>query len=188
MVIANEDHPFTFTPDEPGLFFVEGVCAGGEVKSLLTSAQLQTSLESSRKWKKLRINPGKGTMICTNEADRDRFYVCPPYFLIAMESQLSLDAVQQRVANEGSFCNAPRGNILDAVFLLDRGWVIDFGSGRGVFQYRSLHDGTSLEGWHRNRSEKVLFDLLAWLHGCMPKMARWESLLMSYLNPSPASK
>jgi hypothetical protein len=36
IVIVNEDHPFTFTRDQPGLFFIEGVSAVGEVKTRLT--------------------------------------------------------------------------------------------------------------------------------------------------------
>jgi hypothetical protein len=33
VIIATEDHPFTFTRELPGLFFVEGVCAAAEVKT-----------------------------------------------------------------------------------------------------------------------------------------------------------
>src|SRR5438034_11850042 len=37
LVIANEDHPFTFASDSPGIFFVEGVAAAGEIKTVLTT-------------------------------------------------------------------------------------------------------------------------------------------------------
>lgn len=187
VVIANEDHPFTFSADEPGLFFVEGVTAGGEVKSVLTSASLTEAIESSRRWKKLRIKPSADAMIRTNPADRDRFYSCPPYFLMAMESELSLEGAHARLAAEGSFGNAPHGNVLDAVFLLDRGWVIDFGDGNGAFRYR-LPDGPALGGWQRLASTRVLFDCLAWLSGCMPKMVQWEPVLLSYMMPSEVAQ
>src|SRR5436190_22696338 len=48
VVITAEHHPFTFSTDGPGLFFIEGVCAAGEVKSVLTSGELETSLMNSR--------------------------------------------------------------------------------------------------------------------------------------------
>lgn len=45
VVVTDENHPFTFGENEPGLFFIEGTCASGEIKSVLTSEQLQESLE-----------------------------------------------------------------------------------------------------------------------------------------------
>jgi hypothetical protein len=44
VVIANEDHPFIFSPDKPGLFLIEGVSAAGEVKAVLTRQKLADSL------------------------------------------------------------------------------------------------------------------------------------------------
>ncbi len=183
VVIANEDHPFTFTPEEPGIFFIEGVCAGGEVKSVLTSQQLESTIENSRKWKRLLMKPGKGTMIHTNDADLNRFYKSPPYFLVAMESQLTLETVHEKLVAEGSFGTDSKNNILDGAFLLDRGWVIDFGSGKGAFQYR-LRNGTLTSGWQRQPSDRVLFDLLGWLSACMPKMIQFESIILAYMIPN----
>src|SRR3954454_14882631 len=45
VVIVEPDHPFTFTEDQPGLFFIDGVAAAGEVKSVLTSGELDRTLE-----------------------------------------------------------------------------------------------------------------------------------------------
>ena len=63
VVIVSEDHPFTFTPDLPGLFFIDGVCGAGEVKANLTSAGLEEVLEKSFYFKQLEIVPGKNTIV-----------------------------------------------------------------------------------------------------------------------------
>jgi hypothetical protein len=35
IVIATDDHPFTFSRGQAGLFFAEGVCGAGEAKTIL---------------------------------------------------------------------------------------------------------------------------------------------------------
>jgi len=47
VVLATEDHPYTFKPESPGLFFVEGVAAAAEVKSVLTSGELDGALQNA---------------------------------------------------------------------------------------------------------------------------------------------
>jgi hypothetical protein len=180
VVITSEDHPFTFTTDEPGLFFVEGVCAAGEVKSVLTTDLLKSTIDNSRAWKRLQIEMGNGTMVHAHPADLKRYYKCPPYFLFAMESRLALETVHERLATSGSFGRSPLGDILDGVFLLDRGWIIDFGMGTGSFQYLSA-EHTPLTGWQPGPCDRVLFEFLAWLSACMPKMRRFEPVLLAYL-------
>jgi hypothetical protein len=179
VVVANEDHPFTFTPSEPGLFFVEGVSAVGEVKSVLTSDEFAGTVAKSRLWKKLVMKPGAGTLLHANPSDGERFYKRPPCFLVAMESQLSLETVQQRLAAEGHFGAEGYSGALDAVFLLDRGWAIDFGTGEGKYQFQV--SGASAAGWNFRQSDQVLFDMLGWLSACMPKMIQFEPVLLSYL-------
>ena len=62
VVTLNEDHPFTYPSDEPGLFFIEGVSAAGEVKSKLTNIrQLEYAIESSKVFKQLKIVKGMRT-------------------------------------------------------------------------------------------------------------------------------
>lgn len=182
VVIVNEDHPFTFTPDLPGLFFVEGVCAAGEVKATLTSEGLKSSLENSRHFKKLRIEPGNGTMMCTNPSDRGRFCKCPPWFLVAFESQLTLASIRTRI-EEFVEQNAIEANrLVDAVFILGRGWVINFGDGKGALQFRTSN-GALVSGWVHKDSDSVLFDLLGWLSAVMPRMIRFEPILPRYILP-----
>lgn len=171
VVIVSEDHPFTFTPDLPGLFFIEGVCAAGEVKTNLTSTELKEALEDSCQFKQLEIEPGKASLASANPSDLARFYKCPPWFLVSLESQLTLSRIETEIV-EFENQNPVRSNrIADAVFVLGRGWVINFADGKGSFQFRTP-EGISLGGWLRQNSNSVLFDLLGWLSAVMPRMIR----------------
>lgn len=182
VVIVNEDHPFTFTPDLPGLFFIEGVCAAGEVKAILTSGALESALKNSCQFKQLRMRPAKGNMIHTNPSDRDRFYKCPPWFLVALESQLDLAGVQKKIRQFGEGNTVEVNRLADAVFILDRGWVINFGDGQGSFQFRTP-EGKSVQGWAWKDSDSVLFDLLRWLSVVMPRVIRYAAILTHYTMP-----
>jgi hypothetical protein len=179
VVIVSEDHPFTFTPDLPGLFFIEGVCGAGEVKTTLTASELGKALESSCQFKRLEPQPAAG-MVHSNPSDLERFYKCPPWFLVAFESQLTLAAIAERTKQFTRDEGLEPTRLLDAVFVLGRGWVINFGDGKGSFQLRTAK-GQSATGWVDKESDCVLFDLLAWLSSVMPRMIRLDPILPHYL-------
>jgi len=180
IVIVSEDHPFTFTPELPGLFFVDGVCAAGEVKTVLTSQELDVVLKNSCQFKRLKIEPGKGTMICANPSDIKRFYECPPWFLVAFESQLTLPNILTEIDRFAIRAKVRSGKLVDAVFILDRGWLINFGDGEGSLQFRTP-EGKSTVGWMWKESDSVLFDLLGWLSIVIPRMVRFEPILARYI-------
>ena len=183
IIIVSEDHPFTFTPDLPGLFFIEGVCAAGEVKTNLTSTELESAIDASFHFKQLEIMPGKNTMASMNESDGKRFYKCPPYFLIAFESQLKLDSIFDKIetfAKLKGFVVNEVNKIVDAVFILDRGWIINFGDGKGCLQFWA-EKGELVNGWVSMNSGTVLFDFLGWLSTVMPRMIRFEPILPGYI-------
>ena len=182
VVIVSEEHPFTFTPDLPGLFFIDGVCAAAEIKANLTSTELEKALENSCQFKQLEIKPGKGTMVHSNPSDLDRFYKCPPWFLVAFESHLSLSSIRNKIVKFMRHNTVETNRLLDAVFVLGRGWIINFGDGKGSFQFRTPK-GESIEGWAWKDSDSVLFDLLGWLSIVMPRMIRFEPILPGYILP-----
>jgi len=179
VVVVSEDHPFTFTRDLPGLFFIEGVCAAGEVKAILTSQELEKALKRSSKFKQLRMKPAEGNMTLTNPSDLDRFYRCPPWFLVAFESQLNLAGVENKIRQFQGGSTVEVNRLADAVFILDRGWLINFGDGQGSFKFRTP-EGNSVQGWVRKDSDSVLFDLLNWLSVVMPRMIRFGLIFPLY--------
>lgn len=180
VVIASEDHPFTFTEKEPGLFFVEGVVAVGEVKSLLTRNELAEACAKAAMFNELRMSHMRGSVVTTNPSDLARFYECPPFFLLAYESQLRLETAVQQVIAAQRAAGAPVGRFLDALFLLGRGWAADVGDGEGAVRGMT-EDGKPATGWIYHASDHVLFDLLGWLSAVMPRFVRFQPILLKYL-------
>jgi len=179
IVIVTDDHPFTFTQDLPGLFFVEGVCGAGEVKAVLDKDDVSGTGESARRFKSLRAQRAPGTIFAGNESDRDRFYTSPPYFLFAVESKVALETVADILSASGHFGDPGYAGGMDGAFLLDRGWVIDFGNGQGALQFKR-HTGESARGWVFQESSSVLFDFLGWLSSVMLRTVRFQPILPQY--------
>jgi hypothetical protein len=180
IVITHEDHPFTCDPREAGLFFIEGVSAAGEVKSLLTSDELDSSIKNSRRFKQLKLDPGKWTMAHGTPSDTQRYLVSPAWFLVAVESQLTLETVFSKVSAAAGGRTICLNEMVDAIFLLDRGVVINFGDGGHALQFRNP-DGVPQAGWIPQQTDAVLFELLSWLSASIPKMIRFAPIIPRYL-------
>lgn len=182
VVIVNEDHPFTFTADNPGFFFVEGISAGGEIKTVLNTTHLASAIAASRRFKALRLSPEVGTMIHANPSDTERFYQCPPYFLFAFESEVSFSSILDTVHAAAPDYTVKPYPILDAIFVLNKGWAVNFGDGAGAYQFRNAaHE--SLPGWIYQPSEEVLYACLVWLYAVMPRMISFSPVIMKYMFP-----
>lgn len=180
IVIVNEDHPFTFTPNKPGLFFIEGVSAIGEVKTILTSQELENTLGNSVKYKNLKMVPDKNSLKSTNQSDLDRFYQHPPFFLFGFESQLSLAKIKSIIQDYCLENHLGLTDCIDAVFVLDKGWVVNFGDGKGSYEFRT-REGESVQGWVEKESQTVLFDFIGYISVTMPKLVRFKPILASYI-------
>lgn len=183
VVIVNEEHPLTFGRDTVGLFFIEGVCAAGEVKTTLTSKELEDSLNKSFNFKKLELAEGMIIPLSTNPSDLARYYKHPPFFLVALESQLKLSSIEERLKSflqEKGLDNNSVNAILDGAFVVDQGWIINFGDGQGCFQFVTAESKEST-GWAVIENKTVLFDLLAWLSSVMPRYSLNEPILPRYM-------
>jgi hypothetical protein len=173
VVIVEDDHPFAVEPDSPALILIEGVTAAGEVKSSLTSGELDNAFNKSAAFKALEPIEANGSEVRTNPEDERRFLARRPYFLLAFESQLTLDRLAAKITE--AVAEHPDTGIFDAVFCLDRGWIINFGNGEGAFKF--IVDGHSVPGWVRRDipEGEILFDFLVWLSAVMPRIVRFES-------------
>jgi hypothetical protein len=179
VLILDEDHPFYVDPDRPSLAFIEFVAAAGELKTRLTSEGLRETLEKSVRFKALRAEELQGAMLSSTPSDRSRFVDHRPYFLVAAESELKLETVAERVRASDL---DTEGQIVDAVYLLDRGWIVNFGDGQGSFQFVTPAN-QSVQAWVTRAIEpgEVLFDFFVWLSAAMPRLLRLRSPLMKYL-------
>jgi hypothetical protein len=180
IIIVNEDHPFTFTPNKPGLFFIEGILSVGEIKTTLTTQELKNTLKNSLLYKKLKTTHGKGSMFYANKSDKNRYYEHPPFFLFCYESQLTLPTIKTNIENFIAESSTDTLGIIDGVFVLDKGWLINFGDGKGAFKFRTP-DGKNMDGWVMKKSNSVLFDLFSYISATMPKTIRFEPILVNYL-------
>jgi hypothetical protein len=181
VVVVNEHHPFTFTDSAPGMFFIEGVSAVGEVKSVLTLAELARTFESARKYKELTaIMPSGAVSVVTSNAHK-RFSPHPPYFLFAFESQASIESLYRRVLELTEGVYSP-GESIDGIFVLDAGYLVDLGSGRDGFQILDATTKQPFTGWRPQVSpDDVLFAFLAWLFIVQPIFVGGTPILAGYL-------
>lgn len=184
VVVVTEDHPFTFTPDQPGLFFIEGISAAGEIKTNLTSTELTESIDKSRRFKQLQAAPFTGILM-SNGDDSSRFLGHPHWFIFAFESQVSLDAIKGSVEGYMSDNSVSSNEILDGIFVMDRGSVIDYGDGSGTLHLVD-EQGEALPGWQSYRSNSVAFDHLMWLSTIM--LTANSPILPHYLLPNDCSE
>lgn len=181
IVITNEYHPFLNDLKQPEVFFIEGVVCVGEIKSVLTSEELKTTLEKCVAFKKLTPRIGVGTLVQGNKADIARFVEKRAYFLLAFQSQLKLNTVMEKIIEFNHNNSLELNSQIDAVFLLDKGTIINFGDGEGSLKFKS-HDGEWMGGINIIAEQRSpLFELLSWLSIVNKKTIRFESVLVPYL-------
>lgn len=180
LVITNEYHPFSYKRGEPGLFFIEGVLAVIESKMILTSKELTSSLHNASKYKALCGKPTKGEMVYANPHDRERFYAHGPSILFAFDSELTLETIRSKIIKHMNVHTTDFYNTLDAVYVLNRGSVINYANGLGSYSYR-LASGDDATGWHVHGSSDVLFDLLAYLSVNTVNSVKVSPILTNYL-------
>lgn len=192
VVIANSDQPLLSPMHEPGLYLVEGVAAAGEVKSKLTTQQLENAIAAGIKFKALQNSHNAGDMILTNPVDRQRFYECPPFFVIAMESDVAVDRLLLRL-HQATLTeyrrprDAPSGEHshviippVDGVFILGKGSATFYVDGSAL-QMRYV-DGRQHIGWAFDHSpDMALAKFMFWLNGSMPRVLRFSPIVMNYL-------
>jgi hypothetical protein len=179
IIITDENHPFSFGEDGLGLFFIEGVCAAGEIKSVLTTEELTSSLDKAYNYKKMTMIPPAGAIMNANDSDGKRFYTTPPFFIFAFESQISIKKAYKVVSDYKKKEYSP-GFSADGIFILNRGYMLDMGDGLGAF-YVKGKDGKRMKGWTALLSDKILFDFLSWLSSVMPRMQGGSNILVPYL-------
>lgn len=173
VVVLNENHPFTHSRDEPSVFFLDGLVAVGEVKSVLTSAHLDSTLDSATAFRELKPKFEKGITYKGGEPWKDPFLVSPPYFLFAYESQLSIKAILERV-------QLRKERTIDAVFVLGDTALVNCFDGKRRFGVQ-LPDGTKAEGWSGFGDGGALSSLLFWLSLANPPVERQLPILVHYL-------
>ncbi|MCF2520707.1 DUF6602 domain-containing protein [Dyadobacter sp. CY351] len=180
IVIANQDHPYTFTKNEPGLFFIEGVAAAGEIKSVLTTQELRKAIKNAIKFKTLKMQDPLGKTIIATPSDALRYGLNPPFFLFCYESQVSLENIHKIIMDYREKNKVKIYHTIDGIFILDKGILIHLGDGEGSFKGKDMH-GNSGKGWLHSTTGSVLFYCLSFLSTSMPKIERPLPIILPYL-------
>lgn len=194
IVIVGENHPLTFNRDSAGLFFIEGVKAAGEAKSVLDRTQLRGTpkekgiLDKSRLFKTLTVAhsmPGSNRAYRLGQSPSNLYEIHRPWFLIALESRLSLEAIYREILQYQRQHNLGNNEMVDAVFVVGEGWVVNYA---GLWPLPS-HTVAMEEQWQWEwpwkwkQSDMVLCDMLAWLSVVMPRDMREGPFMYWYTEP-----
>ncbi|MGW5141682.1 DUF6602 domain-containing protein [Nocardia beijingensis] len=188
VIITNPDHPFAYPEEEPGPHLLDGVAAVGEVKSVLTIAELEKALASATRFKQLRPTPQKGDSVLNQSTEyMSETLALPPYFLVAFENRVSIDTMRKTLtlapgAPVPPGKDGPPQLPIDAVFILGQNVLLNLRSGHGPFQIMQTPT-TPMQGWISFGTENSLSWLISWLHKAMPRIQRYESVLTPYLLP-----
>ena len=180
VVIVNENHPFTFSPNEPGLVFIEGVVAAGEIKSVLGKKEIGDVIQKSITFKKLRPKYIKGCQRWGKESDFPRFSDRRAFFAFAYESNLSNETILELLREAKEKAGQTNEYILDAICVLNRGFIVDLSDGNGYYQIRSNKTDLPFTEWVIGFTENMLFHLLAWLNSVVPQEFRPRLILPEY--------
>ncbi|MEZ6142128.1 MAG: DUF6602 domain-containing protein [Zavarzinella sp.] len=125
-IITNNLHPRF---ENKSLNLLEGVAVCGEVKTQLTTAELERVFTNCKSAKDLKLSssysPVFGPFLSSDDKTGDlansNIATGVPYFLVAFETSISITTLQQEIAEWNT--NNPKQN-LDAVFILDPQIVI----------------------------------------------------------------
>ncbi len=182
VLIIDEAHPRFAGPAEPGLYFIEGVLAGGEVKTHLKLGDVDEIVRKAAAFKLLQVTHAEGDAIRAQLEDFERFVNRRPYFLFAYESETTVDSLVTRLNESARSQGISLVQSVDAVFLLDRGAAINVGDGQG--SVRGIDGvGNPIRGWVAQQNP-VMVDLIAWLHEVMPNITHARSLICRYVGQS----
>lgn len=181
IIITNQYHPFISDYNRPSIFFVEGVSCCGEVKMYLNDTHLNAALNNCKSLKNIIPKHLKSTQISSSPSDIKRFIDRKPYFIFTYNSSLSIETVKERIDIFNR--NIKIEEQVDAIFLLDKGTIINFGDGRGQLKYGKPRMKETFPGFHitNKKTESILYDFLTWLSVSIQNMVIFNSILINYV-------
>ena len=184
IIVTNEEHPPLYNDWERAhSFIIEGVAAGGEVKTALQSASdLRDAFDKGMEFKRVLAQPQPKSIVHATNEDIRRFVNRRPFFAFFFESKVEIEAIKHHLEQWETELRDVERPIIDAVFVLSTGSIINFGQGDGVLSVR-LSDGTNARGYQvePEPKDRVLPSLLLWMFTSMPRMKMWVPPIVDYL-------
>lgn len=178
IIIFNELQPFIENLSDPNLFMAECVMCVGEVKTDLST--LEDSIRKCYQFKSLKIKPTVGQELWCSPYDQKRFYDKRAFFVFAFDSSISVEKIIEKL----TFAYRDKEIVeqIDAIFLLNRGAIINFGEGTGSYQFLKKETRTPYTGFVQTCTDQhVIKNFLTWLITTIPRMTYFTHPLIHYL-------
>jgi len=142
IVVAALTHSFALDGSARGVFYIEGVRAAGEVRSVLNRDDWDEAIKNASMFETLRAHRRR-----TTRSRKGRVAEAPAWFLFASRSTIPLSEIGARLVD------AP----IDGVFVLDQGCVSGAPDGQGLLVF-PLED-----------EARLLHELAHWLYPDAPR-------------------
>lgn len=173
--INNEYQPFSAKYGQP--LIAEGVDFVIQVKKTITSQEIERIIKNCARLKVLKRKPNKDDKLFGQIGDVEYFVERIPYIVVAVDSQLTLETIVEKL-NE-HYKNTDFHLQPDAIFVLNRGFIINFREGKG--RTWTSEDSKKMVGFCVVHSlDKTLFELVRYIHSYIPKTEKLTHPLNNY--------
>jgi hypothetical protein len=181
LVLLNRFHPAFLVENRPRAPYIEGVIAAAEVKTSLNKRETLRCLEKARSFKRLKAKvDGKDLQGHTFDIiDLERYLVRRPFFAFAYEDDRTLHTVQSNIEQWTTENEVPLDEQIDAVFVLNKGIIVNLGTGHGTIEMRDPI-GDPLSGFVRNGTVRVFSQLILWLSLVCPSFSPLYPILLRH--------
>lgn len=177
---------------------IEGVAAVGEVKSVLTTVELERAIKAGAKYKTLRPTFADDDKIF-GAANRELALATggvPPFFVLAFERVAATKTILETLRSaekvplpDGKGYPDGRGNDpqppVDCVCILGEGVFLNMRTGKELPIRFVTAEGEAVQGWEWMATPAPLALTLTWLHAEMPRVVRSASISLPYFAPKP---
>jgi len=177
-LLVDPRHPRFSKTDTPSTYVIDGILLAGEIKMSLGTNELRHALAKARDFKRLQARIPRGDMVIANDSDGPRFYDRRPFFIFSYESKLTEEKIHEAALHFMQCEDLNHNHFADAIFLLDRKSLINFGDGKGQLQMTS--GGKSVKGWGLT-STKTMYEFIRWVYAVYPKFARMGDIFAPYM-------
>jgi hypothetical protein len=161
IAVLNDNQPLWTGPNAQ-LLIAEGVDAVYQVKARLSTTEIGRIVTNARSVKRLLRPLGLNNIARASESDGPRFIDRVPYFAFAFESEITLETARATLTE--SLANDPYEMQPDAVFVLDRGVLINVGDNKGMIKIGPVD---TARGFQLVESESDPLAFMLWCHFLM---------------------
>ncbi len=179
--VCNEYQPFTDL--ENSLLIAEGISFVVQVKAIINSNELLRIKKNCVSLKKIKRKPNQGDSVITfsDLSTIEHTVTHIPYIIFAYECSVELDTLTQNIAN--LFDNDPYEHQPDAIFILNKGFILNFRDGKGEYTWKlGERNLKGFCGW--KTASHTLFELIRYINTMIPRMTKARTPILNYFNSS----